>query len=264
MYISTFMFTTINTFNNTISSSSIKSILSNVNNKLTSNMNISMWYDPSFATVTSGFVTQWNDTLGIINLTQVANSQYITKVIYNGVPVILFSTQGASSLFNSTVKNKFNAIAFVCKVTQNNGGFSTLYQSANNATVRYVGTNSANLDSNDINNPDGFTYINGTAYQLGTRTVSSYNTIGKYVIQYVKFGSSYNNQDLSVYISGDLNRYFSGFVGDIIFFNANHTDKNRQDVEGILGYKYGLQSSLPTNHPYYNVSNSSEIYLTFG
>ncbi len=50
---------------------------------------------------------------------------------------------------------------------------------------------------------------------------------------------------------------FIGSIGEILLFKAILTASQRQQVEGYLAKKWGLQSSLPSGHPYYYVTPSS-------
>jgi hypothetical protein len=43
----------------------------------------------------------------------------------------------------------------------------------------------------------------------------------------------------------------TGTISEILVYNATLSNTDRQIVEGYLAWKWGLQSSLPTSHPYY-------------
>jgi cytochrome c len=45
----------------------------------------------------------------------------------------------------------------------------------------------------------------------------------------------------------------TGFLAEFIIYNAALTTAERQQVEGYLAWKWGLNPSLPTTHPYYKV-----------
>jgi hypothetical protein len=45
--------------------------------------------------------------------------------------------------------------------------------------------------------------------------------------------------------------YYVGYVMEILFYNSVLSTSQRQQVEGYLAYKWGLQNSLPVTHPYY-------------
>jgi hypothetical protein len=47
------------------------------------------------------------------------------------------------------------------------------------------------------------------------------------------------------------NSYDSVYTAEIIYYNNTLTTTERQQIEGYLAAKWGLQSSLPNTHPYY-------------
>lgn len=48
--------------------------------------------------------------------------------------------------------------------------------------------------------------------------------------------------------------YLNGTISEVLIYNSVLSSTDRQKVEGYLAWKWSIQSSLPTNHPYYNVS----------
>lgn len=85
-------------------------------------------------------------------------------------------------------------------------------------------------------------------YQIGV-SINHYMTNGNYTI--ISYGTPFN-------------------VGEIIEYNSELSTLDRQKVEGYLAWKWGFQTSLPSNHPYASKipSNStttanSEYNLTF-
>jgi hypothetical protein len=48
--------------------------------------------------------------------------------------------------------------------------------------------------------------------------------------------------------SGYVN--YDGFMNEVIVYNQAYTTDQRQQMEGYLAWKWGLQTSLPANHPY--------------
>jgi hypothetical protein len=54
-------------------------------------------------------------------------------------------------------------------------------------------------------------------------------------------------------IGGALGAYYltNGYINEVIAYNSVLGTTQRQQVEGYLAWKWGLQASLPTNHPYY-------------
>jgi len=48
--------------------------------------------------------------------------------------------------------------------------------------------------------------------------------------------------------------YLNGTISEVLIYNSVLSSTDRQKVEGYLAWKWGIQTSLPTNHPYYNAS----------
>jgi hypothetical protein len=48
-----------------------------------------------------------------------------------------------------------------------------------------------------------------------------------------------------------LNEAWPGHLCEIIIYNTAITTSQREQVEGYLAWKWGLQKSLPSNHPFY-------------
>ena len=44
--------------------------------------------------------------------------------------------------------------------------------------------------------------------------------------------------------------YLNGYIQEIIVYNTSLTQFQRQQVEGYLAWKWGIQTNLPTSHPY--------------
>jgi hypothetical protein len=52
--------------------------------------------------------------------------------------------------------------------------------------------------------------------------------------------------------NSESSNHFYGSISEILIYNSVLTESQRQNVEGYLAWKWGLQASLPTNHPYYS------------
>ena len=61
--------------------------------------------------------------------------------------------------------------------------------------------------------------------------------------------TSWSNGSIGYY-APTLN-FYTGNIAEIIFFKPAINNSNRQQVEGYLAWKWGLQTSLPTTHPFY-------------
>jgi hypothetical protein len=85
-------------------------------------------------------------------------------------------------------------------------------------------------------------YLNGTVLTTDT----SLNMIG------IWFDSS----NTSLYIANNQNNYYNSlYLCEIVLYNASQiTTIFKQQVEGWLAWKWGIQTYLPTTHLYYNSS----------
>lgn len=54
--------------------------------------------------------------------------------------------------------------------------------------------------------------------------------------------------------------YLNGYMNEVIIFNRALTNTQRQNIEGYLAWKWNIQRSLPTTHPYYNNAYLSNSY----
>jgi hypothetical protein len=48
-----------------------------------------------------------------------------------------------------------------------------------------------------------------------------------------------------------LNETWPGHLCEIIIYNTAITTREQEQIEGYLAWKWGLQKSLPSNHPFY-------------
>jgi len=68
-----------------------------------------------------------------------------------------------------------------------------------------------------------------------------------------------NSNRLGAYTSPSIGgafggSYYSGVIHEIIFYIGDYTDLQIQTVEGYLAWKWNVQGSLPSDHPYKNAS----------
>jgi hypothetical protein len=102
-------------------------------------------------------------------------------------------------------------------------GTPFIVQSSHNGSMEYIGIN-GNLTPASQNTGINSAF-NITSYGIGTNT----NT-------------------------GDTGSFWTGFIGEVIaFFGVALTTAQLQTVEGYLAWKWGLQASLATGHPFKTV-----------
>jgi hypothetical protein len=77
----------------------------------------------------------------------------------------------------------------------------------------------------------------------------------------VNLGNDYGDSILGtrLYIGnrGDGSQCGNHYIGEIIGINANLSEPDRQRIEGILCWKWGLNGSLPTIHPFFAAAPTS-------
>jgi len=57
-----------------------------------------------------------------------------------------------------------------------------------------------------------------------------------------------------------LLEYYNGYVYEMIVYSASLTQSQRQNIEGYLGWKWGLQASLSNAHPYLTINPETPVY----
>lgn len=102
--------------------------------------------------------------------------------------------------------------------------------------------------NDNMNTVVGSGYVNGSNAANKTAIYSATTCSG-----YVVAGRWY--QDQGVPAGGKLN----GVIYEIIAYDRGLTNSERQQVEGYLAWKWNLNSSLPTSHPFFKVSPGPEL-----
>lgn len=65
--------------------------------------------------------------------------------------------------------------------------------------------------------------------------------------------SAYSSSSAGLDIMFETGSKTSGYIGEMIFFNRLLTTGERQQIEGYLGWKWGIQSAFPVANPYTSV-----------
>ena len=84
---------------------------------------------------------------------------------------------------------------------------------------------------------------------IATTTVADIYVNGTQTNNNIARGPLSLNNDLGWSISGGA---FIGYVGEIIAYPSEISDLQRQQIEGYLAWKWGLQDNLPDSQPYKN------------
>ncbi len=89
-----------------------------------------------------------------------------------------------------------------------------------------------------------FSSLTGTTYLNGLANTSSNSAYTPGTSSGYGLGGRWSN--------GMGAPFFNGYMHEIVVFNNALSSSNRQIIEGYLAWKWGLQKSLQTSHPYYN------------
>jgi hypothetical protein len=68
------------------------------------------------------------------------------------------------------------------------------------------------------------------------------------------FANSYTNLSIGCAVpytlQNNYNWLYNGDIAEILVYQGDLSTNQRQQIEGYLAWKWGLQSNLPANHPY--------------
>lgn len=240
------------------------------------------WYDGADSSTFTGNapVTQWNDKSGNgNNLTSSAGPiRLATTSNPRGIDVLFI---GAVSQYirsdSLAVTNGTNAMTVFMIVNNNTSatlgriiaGITNGPETTETGAFRFsnAGTNSiAITKGSTTGTQDGQTYTipsdvyniisitwNGSAnspvhvngslnntYTLNSDTTFSFTRFG--------FGAS-----LGIFPSFTPGSFWSGALNEVLLYRSALAATQRRQVEGYLAWKWGLQASLPTTHPYYKL-----------
>jgi hypothetical protein len=235
-----------------------------------------LWLDAADTTTitkTGSNVTQWNDKSGNgNNATQSTSASQPTSGVstQNGNNVITFTgttkfmSYGTTNVSASTItvfcifnNNTFTPYGEPVEV----GPFSFFYAApSSNVGIGRKGATDDILSSWSTNG------LTTSQYVLYTGTVSvSANTVCNLFFNGKQVGASSASSSggSSSYNVGAVSGNTTGNIGEVIVFNSLLTNLQRQTVEGYLAWKWGIQTSLPTTHPFYSTSGLTVSSVSF-
>ena len=215
------------------------------------------WYEPNNIVIINGYVSSWNSTDKLNNLTYLNGSLSLFK--YENLQMLSLNT---NTTFISLTNNVYLG-GFICIVYFNKLGYNYLFATSYNndnsqRSMMYGGP----LNSGDIEyGISGLVSINGTTVYDYSINQNNYlynmnNYLNTYMIVYVKFSNTYLNTQMTPSIGSMFQgRGFTGYIGDFIFLKQNHTQDDRILIENYLANKWNLTSKFI--NPYNPVINSS-------
>jgi hypothetical protein len=232
--------------------------------------NCQLWLDAADSATLTGTspVTQWRDKSGNArNTTSYAGTPALTTNAINGVQAINFN---GSSSFTGSIPGSGNAytIFFVGNFNASSGQYAGLLCFSSPGNIDY---GAGGITNTKLSDTSVYSTVNGTNTVFTSNTLSIpfvYSLVidGTYINNFVN-GTQQTPADRAQ--SGTFNFtnyvvanragstgsiFLNGFVGEIIVYLNGLATLQRQQVEGYLAWKWGLQSYLPANHPYKNAS----------
>lgn len=235
---------------------------------------IALWLDgaDTSAIQTSGSsVTQWRDKSGSGNNVTPYAGPAITLSKLNNQSVINFGTGSMyTPAFTWSTSYTMIFVAFVSAgdlIFNTSTGGGTIYGDyvyTGNGTLFNLNNSSTNsivLAGTDSLIPLGTTVISRGSWFILSIGYNSTGTVAvNYAINgtvrstsvYSGSGGSWANPPLPLYISGNYSGGSFGTtqIAEVIHYNASITSGQRQQLEGYLAWKWGIQASLPATHPY--------------
>ena len=223
-----------------------------------------LWLDASDSSTieeNGGKVSQWDDKSGNNNhLTQATDANQPTTGTrsQNGLNVLDFNGDYLTKVF--AVAQPYTVFA-VAKSDAPTGG-QNFFGNTDNSPITYLGhyssvwrwySASQQVDGSatDSNYHLFSAVANGATAETelwmdGTSEGTSSGTAG---LDGVTIGAT----------DGGDSGNWDGTIGEVILLSSDASDLDRQKVEGYLAHKWGLEGSLPADHPYKNAAPSTDV-----
>jgi hypothetical protein len=232
---------------------------------------ISHWFDAtdsSTITLSSGYLTQWNDKSGggrnLSAVSGLANAT-VSSAFQNGLNVFNFSGNG---LYRSAANNTpYPLEAYIIVALKSltthvdvlgmgdtaTDSFNSLTFSEHTASRWHNGSSSFTRTPNCVS-PTNET---STGFLLIQWSIANNNFLirrnGTQLVQTASY--TYTLPSGSVFQIGfryppSNSANFSGYIGELVVFNTQLGTTSRQQIEGYLAWKWGIQAGLPAGHPY--------------
>jgi hypothetical protein len=216
--------------------------------------NCQLWFDgadlSSFTNSSGSIISQWRDKSGYSNhLNVFSGSTGPSNLLDDTRQVVNFSTGNVMITTSNIQYAAASTTIFIVAKQVNPFDFDMLFSfvddqgTANTGdySIRYLSGILNSGDGNDIGFNNNY-FVNGTRSVPSTAaTYSSYHLITS-PINLTRTGES------RVTLSSSFSsRFFTGTIAEVIVYtNSILTTSQRQQVEGYLGWKWGIQSLFPS------------------
>jgi hypothetical protein len=231
--------------------------------------------DSTTITQSSSNVTAWADKSGAGNNFTTTTTVKPTVGTANGLSAISFPATDATMVSAvATTMTPTSSVFLVCQVTAisnlstpANGmmdyAFSCNSIEGGDFSIRLTSGGLQGTYGNGGNGNDlgyGYYWVNGT--NATTTSISSATYSNLTLIDTAGVNITTNTGTLfSLSPNGaSLGRYFIGTVAEVVVYTSTLTGSQRQQVEGYLAWKWGMQALLPPSHPY-STANYTACFL---
>jgi hypothetical protein len=222
--------------------------------------------DTTSFTESGGFLSQLTDKSTGTNLNPTASAFQRVQTFNTNYPSFFGGSTGGAGVLGTVSNFTLSSPSTVFAVFQNTGNsggpylFNITGTSNTNRAFAYwnnQGTSNTKLRIKTGNTNDEVitsvetNTIQVFSMQMGTGATQTY-TNGTIATTPPIIGATVANSTLTIG-GNDATGSLTGFLAEFIIYNAALTAAQRQQVEGYLAWKWGLNTSLPTTHPYYKV-----------
>lgn len=229
-----------------------------------------LWMDPTDSTtltLSGSSVTQWRDksASGATFTTVNANPTYTASLI-NGLPGL--DLTNASAFISSTTQTLTSSLtlAMILVVKSGIGAWGNFFMHGGRnddiALERNSISTGTTLQFQTANDNSGANLTFTTdqvALYLGTMTTGTSRFFSRFGGGTTTTATGTNSSTITTGLQtirigrSDVGENCNSFIGEIVYYNRVLTTTERQDLEGYLAWKWGLQASLPSTHPFAKV-----------
>jgi len=180
----------------------------------------------------------------------------LTQNGLNKLPVITFTSQALEGVDVLDLSNVTSFSVFVVGTTPLNrgkdgygGGWSLTCGSNQTSSIfTSIGTAQYTAGAQATTSPLG----SSIARQANTTTIIQYNS-GQYpgTVSFSNYTLRSSTVGFHIGSGSGATGYTNGYMAEVIVYNIALSTDQRQQVEGYLAWKWGLQTFLPSTHPHY-------------
>ena len=229
-----------------------------------------MWLDAAdSSTLTGSPVTSVRDKVGGITLTKTGSGSITTTTI-NSVQALNFD---GNSYLSGVLNNLLSGSVFIVWKASTSIGITwrPFFTWNTNGTLKfpafgYVGGGLANTVGPYTTNIN--TGSPTTVVTVGSSYMASYSWNG--IRATVGFNGAvpttglqpnpYSDTSSTFLICNENGSLTQTVIGELIVYNSLVSDEQRQQIEGYLAWKWGLNTSIPTTHPHYSLRPFGRIF----